>query len=234
MKRFACLLVLALFACASAPAVAQAEPKTEDDKTLYALGLVISKQLAPFKLTPAELAMIQAGLVDGSTAGKTPKVDLDTYGPKIQAFGQARMTAGLAEEKKKGKEFLDKTAAKPGIKKMDAGILMETVAAGTGASPTATDTVKVAYKGSLLDGTVFDSSEKHGGPQTMRMDQIVKCWVDGLSAMKVGGKAKLYCPSDTAYGDRPMGVIPPGSTLQFDIELVSIEKPEAPAAAAKP
>ena len=231
MKRFACLLVLALFACASAPAVAQAEPKTEDDKTLYALGLVISQQLAPFHLTPAELAMIQAGLVDGSTSGKTPKVKLDEYGPKIQGFGKTRMETAMAAEKAKGKEFIDKTAAKPGIKKRDSGALIETVSAGTGASPTATDTVKVNYKGSLLDGTVFDSSEKHGGPQTMRMDQIVKCWVDGLSAMKVSGKAKLYCPSDTAYGDRPMGIIPPGAALQFELELVSIEKPDA---AAKP
>jgi FKBP-type peptidyl-prolyl cis-trans isomerase FkpA len=231
MKRFACLLVLALFACASAPAVAQAEPKTEDDKTLYALGLVISKQLAPFKLTPAELAMIQSGLVDGSTAGKTPKVDIDTYGPKIQAFGQARMTAGLADEKKKGKEFLDKIAAKPGIKKMDGGLLKEVVTAGKGASPTATDAVKVNYKGALIDGTVFDSSEKHGGPQTMRMDQIMKCWVDGLMSMKVGEKAKLYCPSEIAYGDRPMGQIPPGAALQFDVELLEIVKPDA---AAKP
>ena len=86
MKRFACLFVLALFACA-APVVAEPELKTEDDKTLYALGLVISKQLSAFKLTPAELAILQAGLNDGSS-GKTPKVDLEEYGPKIQAFGQ--------------------------------------------------------------------------------------------------------------------------------------------------
>jgi FKBP-type peptidyl-prolyl cis-trans isomerase FkpA len=233
MKRFACLVVLALFACASGPVLAEAEPKTEDEKTLYALGLVISKQLSAFRLTPAELAMIQAGLADGSTAGKTPKVDLDTYGPKIQAFGQARVEASIAEGKKKGKEYVDKAAAKPGIKKLGSGALVETVTEGTGGSPTLTDTVKINYKGTLLDGTVFDSSEKHGGVQTMRMDQVVTCWKEGVSYMKVGGKAKFVCPAETAYGDRPMGAIPPGSTLLFDIELVEIVKPDA-AAAPKP
>ena len=234
MKRFACLVVLALFACASGPVLAEAEPKTEDEKTLYALGLVISKQLAAFHLTPAELTMIQAGLTDGSTTGKTPKVDLDTYGPKIQAFGQARVEAGLAESKKKGQEYVAKAAAKPGIKKLGSGALVETVSEGTGASPSPTDVVKIGYKGTLLDGTVFDSSEKRGGPQTMRLDQVVKCWQEGVTYMKVGGKAKFVCPAETAYGDRPMGAIPPGSTLLFDIELVEIVKPEAGATAPKP
>jgi|KBSSwiStaDraftv2_1062776.scaffolds.fasta_scaffold14028_8 FKBP-type peptidyl-prolyl cis-trans isomerase len=230
MKRFACLFVLALFAC-GAPAVAEPELKTEDDKTLYALGLVVARQLSPFHLTPAELAVIQAGLADGSTPGKTPKVNLEEYGPKIQGFGQARVTAGIAEERKKGKEYLDKAAAKPGVKKSDSGLLMETVSEGTGASPAATDAVKVSYKGTLLNGTVFDASEKRGGPQTMRLDQVMKCWQEGLTKMKVGGKAKLYCPADLAYGDRPNGDIPPGATLLFDVELVEIVKPDA---AAKP
>jgi|RhiMethySRZTD1v2_1073278.scaffolds.fasta_scaffold106663_3 FKBP-type peptidyl-prolyl cis-trans isomerase FkpA len=234
MKRFACLVVLALFACASGPVLADAEPKTEDEKTLYALGLVISRQLSAFHLTPAELGMIQAGLADGSTAGKTPKVDLDVYGPKIQAFGQARVDATIAEAKKKGKEYVDKAAAKPGIKKLGNGALVETVTEGTGASPAPTDTVKISYKGTLLDGTVVDSSEKRGGPQTMRLDQVVKCWQEGVTYMKVGGKAKFICPAESAYGDRPMGAIPPGSTLLFDIELVDIVKPEAAATPATP
>jgi FKBP-type peptidyl-prolyl cis-trans isomerase FkpA len=223
MKRFACLFVLALFACASAPVVAEPELKTEDDKTVYALGHVISKQLSAFKLTPAELALLQAGLADGA-GGKTPKVSLDEYGPKIQAFGQQRMTMGLAEEKKKGQEFLAKTAEKPGCKKTASGLLMETVAEGTGASPTPTDTVKVNYKGTLIDGTEFDSSAKHGGPATFKLDGVVKCWGEGVSAMKVGGKAKLYCPNELAWGERPTGLIPAGAAVIFDVELVEIVK----------
>ena len=224
MKRFLVPLVLAAFVGGGDVHAADPELKTDDDKTLYALGMVIANQLAAFKLTPAELDLVKAGLSDG-VAGKTGKVDLETFGPKIQPLAQQRRAAGAAEEKKKGKEYLDKIAANSKIKKLDAGILLETVAEGTGASPTATDNVKVNYKGTTIDGHVFDSSEKHGGPATFKLDQVVKCWSQGLQFMKVGGKAKLYCPSDAAYGDRGQGAdIPPGATLVFDVELLEIVK----------
>ncbi|HUC43125.1 MAG TPA: FKBP-type peptidyl-prolyl cis-trans isomerase [Candidatus Sulfotelmatobacter sp.] len=224
MKRFLVPLVLAAFVGGGVAHAADPELKTDDDKTLYALGMVIANQLAAFKLTPAELDLVKAGLSDG-VAGKTGKVDLETFGPKIQPLAQQRRAAGAAEEKKKGKEYLDKIAANSKIKKLDAGILLETVAEGTGASPTATDNVKVNYKGTTIDGHVFDSSEKHGGPATFKLDQVVKCWSQGLQFMKVGGKAKLYCPSDAAYGDRGQGAdIPPGATLVFDVELLEIVK----------
>jgi hypothetical protein len=122
-------------------------------------------------------------------------------------------------------------AAKPGIKKMDSGLLMETVTAGTGASPTATDTVKVNYKGALLDGTVFDSSEKHGGTADD---------ADGPDRQVLGGRAvgneggwegEALLPVRDRVRRPPDGQIPPGATLQFDVELVEIVKPEA---AAKP
>lgn len=223
MKRYACLFVLAAFACAGGPVAADPELKTDDDKTVYALGLVISKQLAGFKLSPTELEILKSGLSDG-TLGKPAKVELDEFGPKIQVLGQQRMLAGAAEEKKKGKEFLAKIAEKPGIKKTGTGLLMETVTEGTGASPTPTDTVKVNYKGTLIDGTVFDTSEKRGGPATFRLDGVMKCWSEGLTFMKVGGKAKLYCPAEIAYQDRPNGAIPAGATLLFDVELLEILK----------
>jgi len=224
MKRFLVPLVLAAFVGGGVAHAADPELKTDDDKTRYALGMVIANQLAAFKLTPAELDLVKAGLSDG-VAGKTGKVDLETFGPKIQPLAQQRRAAGAAEEKKKGKEYLDKIAANSKIKKLDAGILLETVAEGTGASPTATDNVKVNYKGTTIDGHVFDSSEKHGGPATFKLDQVVKCWSQGLQFMKVGGKAKLYCPSDAAYGDRGQGAdIPPGATLVFDVELLEIVK----------
>ena len=165
MKRFLVPLVLAAFVGGGVAHAADPELKTDDDKTLYALGMVIANQLAAFKLTPAELDLVKAGLSDG-VAGKTGKVDLETFGPKIQPLAQQRRAAGAAEEKKKGKEYLDKIAANSKIKKLDAGILLETVAEGTGASPTATDNVKVNYKGTTIDGHVFDSSAKHGGPAT--------------------------------------------------------------------
>ncbi len=225
MKRLLCVLVVAAFVSTGVARAADPELKSEDDKTIYAIGLLLANQLAEFKLSPAELAILESGLTDG-TGGKTPKAELETYGPKIQPLRQQRRGAFLAEEKKKGDEFLAKVAAKDGVKKLADGVLIETVSEGKGAGPAPGDTVKVNYKGTLSDGTVFDTSEKHGGPQTMKLDtKIVKCWNQGMQFMKVGGKAKLYCPSDQAYGERGNPpVIPPNAALSFEVELVEIVK----------
>jgi len=227
MKRLLVSFVLAALALSGTATAAELEMTTDDQKTIYALGLVISKQLAAFRLTPAELDLVKAGLADGTA--NTPKVELETYGPKIQPLAQLRQSTAAAEEKKKGQEFIAKIAAKPGVTKSGSGMLMETVTEGTGASPTPTDKVKVNYKGTTIDGKVFDSSEKHGGPANIALTQVIDCWVEGLQKMKVGGKAKLYCPSDIAYKDRGSGAdIPPGATLLFDIELLEIVKPATP------
>jgi len=224
MKRQLALFVLAAVVSAGAARAADPELKSEDDKTIYALGLVLAQQLAAFKFTPAELAILDSGLADGF-GGKTPKVELETYGPKIQPLGKQRLAAGAVEEKKKGEAYLATVAAKQGVKKLGDGLLMETVTEGTGASPAPGDNVKVNYKGTLIDGKVFDASEKHGGPQTMKLDnKVIKCWSQGMQFMKVGGKAKLYCPTDLAYGDRGQGEIPPGAALIFEVELVDIVK----------
>ena len=225
MKRLLCLLAVAAFASTGLARAADPELKTEDDKTIYALGLALAGQLGPLKLTPAEFAILQSGLTDG-VSGKTPKVELETYGPKIQPMAQLRRAAAVGEEKKRGDAFLATVAAKEGVKKLADGMLMETITEGKGAGPAPGDNVKVAYKGTLIDGKVFDSSEKHGGPQTMKLDtKIIKCWQQGMQFMKVGGKAKLYCPSDLAYGERGQGQdIPGGAALIFEVELVDIVK----------
>ncbi len=224
MKRFFVSCVLAGLVAAGAACAADPEMKTDDDKTIYALGLDLGGKLAVFKMTPAELEFLKAGISD-ATLKKPSKVDLATFGPKINTLAQSRMSAGATDEKKKGKAFLETIAAKPNIKKTGSGLLMETITEGTGASPVPSDTVKVNYKGTTIDGTEFDASAKHGGPSTFRVDQVVKCWQEGLEFMKIGGKAKLYCPADIAYGDRGQGAnIPPGATLVFDIELLEIVK----------
>jgi len=233
MKRIFVSCVLAAFvaagtACAAdpelkTPELKTPELKTDDDKTFYALGLVIANQLGTFKLTPAELEIVTAGLSDG-TLKKPPKVELEAFGPKIKPLAEARMSAGAAEERKKGKAYLETIAAKPNVKKTGSGLLMETITEGTGKSPVPTDRVKVNYKGTLIDGKVFDESAKHGGPATFLLGEVVKCWSEGLEFMKTGGKAKLYCPAEIAYGDRGQGEIPPGATLIFDVELLEIVK----------
>ena len=226
MKRLYVTCVLAGFVAVGSACAADPELKTDDDKTLYALGLVLANQLAPFKMTAAELAIVEAGLSDGILK-KKPLVEIEAFGPKIKPLADARMAAGATEEKKKGKAYLETIAAKPGIKKTGSGLLMETVTEGTGKSPVPNDKVKVNYKGTLIDGKIFDESAKHGGPYAVTVagqPPIIKCWNEALEFMKVGGKAKIYCPSDLAYGDRANGEIPAGATLVFEMELVEIVK----------
>jgi len=119
--------------------------------------------------------------------------------------------------------FLEKAAKEPGAIKTESGLVYRELTPGTGPSPSATDMVTVNYRGTLIDGTEFDSSYKHGQPVPLALNQVIPCWTEGVQRMKVGGKSKLVCPSDSAYG--PQGsppVIPPNATLEFEIELLAI------------
>jgi FKBP-type peptidyl-prolyl cis-trans isomerase FkpA/FKBP-type peptidyl-prolyl cis-trans isomerase FklB len=216
---------VALLLAGTAPAGAgEVDLKTDDDKTLYVLGVLMSQNLGPLKLSPAELERVKAGLADGAL-GKPPRADLPTYGPKVNPFVQARMAAGAATEKKASEGYLAKAAEEKGAQKTPSGLVYTETKAGSGDSPKATDTVKVHYTGKLTDGTVFDSSVQRGEPATFPLNGVIKCWSEGVQKMKVGGKATLVCPSDIAYGDqgRPPQ-IKPGATLVFDVELLEIVK----------
>lgn len=114
--------------------------------------------------------------------------------------------------------------AAPVVKKLPSGVVVETARAGTGASPTADNTVSVHYRGTLADGTEFDSSYSRGQPATFALRRVVPCWTEGIAQLKVGAKAKLTCPADTAYGPRGIpGVIPGNATLTFDVELLAVQ-----------
>ena len=109
--------------------------------------------------------------------------------------------------------------------KTASGLIYTELKAGSGPSPTATDTVKVNYRGTLADGTEFDSSYKRGQPAEFPLNRVIPCWTEGVQKMKVGGKAKLVCPPSIAYGDRGAGqAVPPGATLTFEVELLEIKK----------
>lgn len=216
---FALLCLTVTTASAAAP-----DPTTDDQKTLYALGLLISQSLGNFSLTETELEMVKAGMTDGVLQRKA-KVDLQAFGPKVNQLQQARMSAAAETEKKSGAGFLAKAAAEPGAKKTESGAIVTTLKEGKGASPKATDTVKVHYHGTLIDGTVFDSSVKRGEPATFPLNQVIKCWTEGVQQIKVGGKSRLVCPSNLAYGDRGSPpTIKPGATLIFEVELLDIVK----------
>ena len=200
------------------------ELKTDDDKTLYAIGLALAQNLNGFALSEHEVDLVQLGLADGAL-GHQPKVDLQAQGPKINALRQSRLASAAVSEKKASESYLQKAAAEKGSKKTASGLIYTEEKAGSGDSPKATDTVKVHYTGKLTDGTVFDSSVQRGQPATFPLNGVIKCWTEGVQMMKVGGKARLVCPSDIAYGDqgRPPQ-IKPGATLVFDVELLEIVK----------
>ena len=222
-KSLSVSVAIVLIAVAAAGA-AGPELKTEDQKTLYALGLVISQNLAAFNLNPGDLESVQAGISDG-VLKKESKVDVQTYAPKISQLQASRAGATAAVEKKAAQAFLDKAAAEKGATRTASGLIITTLKAGTGPSPKATDKVKVHYHGTLTDGTVFDSSVQRGEPITLPLNGVIRCWTEGVQLMKVGGKSKFVCPSDIAYGDqgRPP-TIKPGATLVFEVELLEIAK----------
>ena len=223
LKRVA---LVALAACLAALPVVAAEPKveSEQDKTLYAIGLVLSRNLGVFQLTEAELELVKAGLSDG-VLNRPAKADLDTFGPKINDLQKARVAKGAEINKAAGKAFIEKAlAANKDLRKTGTGLVMETLKEGTGVSPPATDRIKAHYTGTLIDGTPFDSSVKKGQPLERPLTQVIPCWTEAFQFMKPGGKAKLYCPADIAYGDQGRPGIPPGATLVFEVELLEVLK----------
>jgi FKBP-type peptidyl-prolyl cis-trans isomerase FkpA len=193
---------------------------TDEQKTIYALGLSIHHSLLPFSLSPAEFEIIKRALTDAA-AGK-PAEDISVWGPKIQALAQARAAVTAQQAKAASKLYLDKAAGQPGAVKSPSGLIYRELRPGTGAFPKPSDTVKVNYRGTLVDGTEFDSSYKRHEPATFPLSNVIRCWTEGVQKMKVGGKAELVCPSDIAYGDRGNEGIPGGATLIFEIELLDI------------
>jgi FKBP-type peptidyl-prolyl cis-trans isomerase len=197
--------------------------ETEEQKTFYALGvsmgLSLQQQVNP---SPEEMELFKAGLMDGALK-RTPQVNVEEYRAKIQQLAQARVAQVAEAEKKASGEFLTKMAKEKGAVKTDSGLIFIKQKAGTGAGPKETDVVKVDYKGTLRDGTVFDSSVERGTPATFRLNAVIPCWREGVQKMQVGGKAKLVCPSSIAYGDRGQPPkIKPGATLVFEVELLEI------------
>jgi FKBP-type peptidyl-prolyl cis-trans isomerase FkpA len=218
MKRIATAVLAVLLA---APALAS-DLKTEEQKTLYAVGLAVSRELGVFQLSAAELEVVKKGITDGVT-GKKPAVELETYNPKIQELAKARREAQGQKLAGAGKETLEKATKEKGAEKTASGLVVVPLKEGTGASPKDTDTVRVHYRGTLVDGKEFDSSYKRGQPAEFPLNGVIKCWTEGVQKIKVGGKAKLVCPPTIAYGERGAGAsIPPNATLVFEVELLDI------------
>jgi len=223
-KLIFCVFVLLL----ALPAWA-AQPQTEEQKTLYALGVHMTRQLAVFNLSAEEYEFVKEGITDAA-AGKKLIAEPEAYGQSLNLLAQTRMQAASQKQKALAKPYIEKAAAEPGAQKTASGLIYKEVKAGSGAQPKATDIVKVHYTGTFIDGKVFDSSVNRGEPVEFPLGQVIPCWTEGVGKMKTGGKAKLTCPADIAYGDqgRPP-VIPGGATLFFEVELLEVKSPAAPA-----
>jgi FKBP-type peptidyl-prolyl cis-trans isomerase len=214
------------------PAEAAAEVAEVD--LLYAIGVVMARNLEPLSLNAAELEQVQQGIADAAT-GKETRVDPTKLAGQLDAFLRGRMQETSERKKADGAEFAEKAALEPGAVRTESGLVFLEKSAGNGASPAATDTVRIHYTGTFPDGTVFDTSRagEVEQPAEFRLDQVIQCFSEGIQRMKVGGSSRLVCPPDIAYGDRgfPPKILP-GSTLVFDVELLEIvENAEAAAEA---
>lgn len=221
MRGIMFLMAVLLFV---ASAFAQEGVKTEEQKTIYAIGLALAKNINVFNLTPEEFSIVKQGLTDGYE-GKKTDVELSAYNEKLQQLARARRKASGDKMASLNKDFVENAAKEKGAVKTASGAIYIPVAEGKGDSPKATERVKVNYRGTLPDGREFDSSFKRNKPIEFRLDGVIKCWTEGLQMMKPGGKAKLVCPASTAYGDNGAGeMILPGATLQFEVELLEVMK----------
>jgi FKBP-type peptidyl-prolyl cis-trans isomerase len=212
-------------ACASGSSSAEGQSPnalaTDDEKILYTLGRILGENIANAALTEAELSTVLTGLTD-SALGRESQVDLDQYGPMLQVFMQQRIENAAGEELTRSMAFVDEQAGLTGATRTESGIVIQELEAGNGQSPTVTDTVRVHYHGTLQDGSVFDSSVDRGEPASFPLNGVIPCWTEGVQTMQVGGKSRLVCPPDLAYGPAGRPGIPGNAALVFEVELLEI------------
>lgn len=216
------LLVLSLLAFMAPLAFAQ--QNQNDEETLYALGYQLGNNIKEQFVIESneEYKALSQGMLD-SLLKRNPKVKLEDYQQAIQTRYTADAQKILNQRKLEQNQVMEKIKKEKISKELANGAVIQITKKGKGKQPKATDTVKVHYEGSLLNGKVFDSSIKRGQAAEFPLNQVISCWTLGLQEMKVGSKAKLYCPPATAYGDRQSGPIPAGSLLVFDVELLEIK-----------
>jgi FKBP-type peptidyl-prolyl cis-trans isomerase len=216
------VLIAVLVASAAAPARADVKVESDDDKALYLIGLTFARQLARLYLSEREAEIVAKAMVDAHK-GVAMEVDPEIYGPKVALLQEVRAKKGLEIETKKSASYLEGQRKQKGAKETQSGLIFTDVESGKGPQPDKSSTVKVHYTGRLVDGTIFDSSEMRGQPAEFPLAGVIPCWTEGVSMMKVGGRAKLVCPSGIAYGDRGMPpAISPGAAFTFDVQLISI------------
>ena len=204
-----------------------AKVETDDQKVAYSIGFQFGQQIAANADT-LDVDVIIAGIHDGINGAEGKLSEADRINA-MKDFAKRRQEEimkerqGLEEKNKAaGAAFLEENKSKEGVVTLEDGLQYKVITEGTGKQPKETDTVKVHYKGTLIDGTVFDSSIERGEPAQFPLNRVIKGWTEALQLMKVGSKWELYIPEDLAYGPRSSGKIEPYSTLVFEVELLEV------------
>jgi len=196
--------------------------RNSNDSLSYFIGLDLGLNLSENNLGTVNLQLMMKGIQD--QFDKTPAADIIAARQYIQNMLQAMAEANALVEKQAGLKFLEENKKKPGIQTTTSGLQYKVITQGTGIKPTATDMVEVHYHGTLVDGTVFDSSVERGEKISFALNQVIEGWTEGLQLMPVGSKYIFYVPENLAYGSQAMGVIKPYSTLIFEVELFNVTK----------
>jgi FKBP-type peptidyl-prolyl cis-trans isomerase FklB len=204
-------------------------PKTQKEKVSYSIGINIGKNMKMQGLD-VDQGFLTQGIKDGLNNAKTAMSDKDmdatmkTFQQEMTTKMQAKQKVDGEKNKKEGEAFLAANKKKDGVITLPSGLQYKILKAGNGAKPTASQTVSCNYRGTLIDGKEFDSSERYGKPAEFPVGQVIKGWVEALQLMPIGSKWQLFIPSDLAYGPNGQGqIIGPNAVLIFDIELLSIK-----------
>ena len=194
------------------------------EKVSYAIGMSIAESLKSQQLDKLDLNLLKSGIQD-VFEGNDLKINPNEANDLIKSYVDEANNAAYGENKQSGIDYLNENKKRSEIQTTESGLQLETLTAAEGDSPKSTDNVTVHYHGTLIDGTVFDSSVERGSPASFGVHQVIPGWTEALQLMNVGSKYRLHIPQELAYGanPRPGGPIQPFSTLIFDVELLSIQ-----------
>lgn len=221
-------IICSLILIGGCSAEADDKLETTKDKASYTIGVQLGSQMAQTK-DDIDIDKVMLGLKE-SFAGKEPRLKkedmmaaMKEFQQEIQQKQQAKMAEAAGKNAKEGEAFLAENKKKEGVVTLPSGLQYKVITAGKGKSPKASDTVVTHYRGSLIDGKVFDSSYDRGEPVTFPVNGVIPGWTEALQKMKVGDKWQLFIPANLAYGEHGSGPIGPNSVLIFDIELLEVK-----------